>query len=112
MSQRADFIRVRRDGRVKVGRYLLLSTLEEATLPGLRYAIITTRKVGKAHDRNRLRRQLRAILQRHGDAIVEPARFLVMVVRPGAAAAEFSALEREWLKQARRLSLIAPATTS
>ena len=108
MHRRADFARVRRDGRAKAGRHLLVSTLADPALDGLRVGIITTRRVGKAHDRNRLRRQVRAIIQRHGGRIGEPRRFVVTVLRAGAASADFAELERDWLAQAGRLGLIEP----
>ena len=107
MQQRADFARVRRDGTAKPGRYLLVSTLADPRLDGLRIGIITSRRVGKAHDRNRLRRRVRAIIQRHGERISDPRRYLVTVLRAGAAAADFAALEADWLRQAGRLGLIA-----
>jgi ribonuclease P protein component len=106
MRRRAEFARVRKEGRAKAGRLLLLSTLADPELDGLRVGIIATRKVGKAHERNRLRRRIRAIIQRHGERIPEPRRYLVTVLRAGAAAANFAALERDWLKQAGRLELI------
>lgn len=106
MRQRADFVRVRKQGQARAGRYLLVSTLADPSLDGLRVGIITTRKVGKAHDRNFLRRRVRAIIQRHGERISDPRRYLVTVLRPGATAADFEALERDWLKQAGRLELM------
>ena len=106
MHRRADFLRTRKHGVAKGGRYFVLSTLADPELPGLRVGIITTRKVGKAHERNRLRRQVRAILQRHGEKIADPRRFLVTIVRVGASGAPFGDLERDWLKLARRLRIL------
>jgi len=106
MHHRAEFVRVRKNGTAKPGRYLLVSSLADPTLDGLRVGIITTRRVGKAHDRNRLRRRVRAIIQRHGERISDPRRYLVTVLRVGAAGADFAALEADWLKQAGRLGLI------
>lgn len=106
MYRRADFARVRGKGRAKAGRFLLVSTLADPALDGLRVGIITTRRVGKAHDRNLLRRRVRAIIQRHGERIIDPRRFLVTVLRVGASGADFEALERDWLKQAGRLGMI------
>lgn len=106
MTRRADFQKVRRDGRAKAGRFVVLSTLEDDSLDRLMVGIITTRKVGKAHDRNRVRRRLRAIIARHGEALAGPSRYLVAIPRPGCAAASFAELEKDWLKQARRLALL------
>jgi ribonuclease P protein component len=106
MSKRADFFRARKDGQAKAGRFVVLSTLADPALPHLKVAIITTKKVGKAHDRNLLRRRIRAIIQRHGDRIADPKRLLVTIPRPGSAAASFGDLELDWLRQAQRLGLI------
>lgn len=106
MSKSADFIRARKNGQAKAGRFLVLSTLADPALPHLKVAIITTRKIGKAHDRNLLRRRIRAILQRHGNRIGDPKRLLVTIPRPGSAAASFQDLETDWLKQAKRLGLL------
>ena len=106
MTRRSDFLRVRKDGRSKAGRFLILSTLEDPSLDRVMTGFITTRKVGKAHDRNLLRRRLRAIVARHGDAFPDPRRYLVTIPRPGSATAEFAELEKDWLKLARRLGLL------
>jgi ribonuclease P protein component len=107
IRRRADFARVREHGAARAGRWLIVSTLPDPGLPGLRIGIITTRKLGKAHDRNRLRRRIRAIIQRHGESIAEPKRWLVTIPRAGAAGADFAALEGDWLKQAGRLGILA-----
>lgn len=106
MTRRTDFLRVRKDGRAKAGRFVVLSTLEDPELERLMIGIITTRKVGKAHDRSRVRRRIRAILTRHGEDLADHRRFLVTIPRPGCAEASFADLEKDWLKQARRLSLL------
>jgi len=105
MTRRAEFARVRSEGRAKSGRLLIVSTLADPTLEHLMGGFITTRRVGKAHERALLRRRLRAIVQRHAGRFEDGRRYLVTIPRPGAAAADFAALECEWLKQARRLGL-------
>lgn len=109
MSKRADFFRVRKDGQAKVGRFVVVSTLADASLPHLLVGFITTRKVGKAHDRNLLRRRLRAIVQRHAPRLADPKRLLVAIPRAGAAQASFTDLEEDWLRQVKRLGLFGPA---
>lgn len=106
MTRRADFLRVRKDGRAKAGRFVVISTLADPALEHLMVGVITTRKVGKAHDRNRIRRRIRSIVGRHGDALDDARRFLVTIPRPGCAEATFAELEKDWLKQARRLALL------
>lgn len=108
MARRSDFQRVRKNGRAKAGRFLVLSTLADPSLSQLMVGIITTRKVGKAHDRNRVRRRLRAIISRHASTLGDSQRFLVIIPRPGCTAATYAELEKDWLKQARRLALLAP----
>ncbi len=106
MTTRAEFQRVRRDGRYKAGRFVVLSTLDDPELSLLKVGFITTRRTGKAHDRNRLRRRFRSIVQRHGERLGDRRRYLVTIPRPGAAGASFQELEADWLKQAGRLGIL------
>jgi ribonuclease P protein component len=107
MKQRAEFARVKTTGQAKAGRFVILSTLEDPTLGSLHTGFITTKRSGKAHDRNLLRRRFRALVQAHAPAFPEKRRFLVTIARPGAASATFAELEADWLRQARRLGLLA-----
>ena len=110
MRDRADFLRVKTTGQAKAGRFVVLSTLADADLEGLRTGFITTKRVGKAHERNRLRRRLRALVQTHAPKFSDLNRFLVTIARPGAADASFEELEADWLKQAKRLKLFDAAS--
>ena len=106
MKSRAQFARVKKTGQAKAGRFVILSTLADPDLPFLMTGFITTRRSGKAHDRNRLRRRFRALVQAHASGFGETRRYLVTIARPGAAAATFAELEADWLRQARRLGLL------
>lgn len=105
MNQRAEFARTRIDGHAKHGKFLILSTLADPSLPGIKTGFITTRRCGKAHDRNRLRRRLRSILQAHAPGFADSRRFLVTIARPGSTQASFAEIEADWLRLARRLAL-------
>jgi ribonuclease P protein component len=106
MSNRSDFARVKQSGQAKAGRWLVLSTLRDPSLDALRTGFITTKRSGKAHERNLLRRRFRALVQTHAPEFSDTLRFLVTIARPGAAAATYAELEADWLRQARRLGLL------
>lgn len=106
MTSRADFSRVKTTGQAKVGRFVILSTLADPSLVTLRTGFITTKRSGKAHDRNLLRRRFRALVQANAPTFPDLRRFLVTIARAGAAQATFAELEADWLRQARRLGLL------
>jgi ribonuclease P protein component len=107
MNQRADFARVRKEGVAKPGKFLILSTLADSSLTGIKTGFITTKRCGKAHERNKLRRRLRMLVQANAPRFADPRRYLVTIARPGSAAATFAELEADWLRLARRLALFA-----
>jgi ribonuclease P protein component len=106
MKNRADFARVKKTGQAKAGRFVILSTLADPKLATIRTGFITTKRSGKAHDRNLLRRRFRALVQAHAPGFQETGRYLVTIARPGAAQATFAELEADWLRQARRLGIL------
>ena len=69
--------------------------------------LITSKRVGGAVVRNKVRRRLRGIIK---SCIAEiPSGFLVVIVAKSAAAqATFEQLRAEWLLLARRLSILPP----
>lgn len=87
------------------GKLLRLSALR---LPKdneeVRLGVVTSRRVGGAVQRNRVRRRVREIFRiRRGDML--PGVWLVVVAKPGAAEASFADLREEWLRLASRLSI-------
>lgn len=105
MNLRAEFARVREQGESRPGRYLVVSVLRSDELDHPRVGYITTKKVGKAHERNQLRRRFRAIVQNCGEKI-DPHYYIVTIARWRAKEASYDQLERDWLKQARKLGII------
>lgn len=86
LTRDADFKRVRQDGRSWAHPLLVLRAAPgfEAT----RFGMIVSKKVGKAHDRNRVRRRLREICRAYIPCL--RAGFdVVLIARPMAAAGEF-----------------------
>ncbi|MFT6793536.1 MAG: ribonuclease P protein component [Rubritalea sp.] len=107
ITQRAEFARSRELGISRPGRYLVLSVLHQADLDHFKTGFITTKKVGKAHQRNLLRRRFRAIIQHHGERI-NPHYYIVTIARWRAKEASYQELEKDWLKQANKLGIIKP----
>lgn len=110
LRNRAHFLRVRAGGQAKPGRFLLvnarrLESGENGQQSPSMFGFVTPRYVGKAHDRNRVRRRLRAIV-RADDKTMTPGFHVVIVARRGCAAADFSTLRGEWRRLARKLGLL------
>jgi ribonuclease P protein component len=73
-----------------------------------RIGLITSRRVGGAVVRNRVRRRLREIIR-----AVRPRMLrgwhIVVVARPGAATADFATLRADVLSLAQRSAILVPA---
>lgn len=103
---RADFQRVRVAGATCQGRFLVLGFLSDDSLgEPFRLGIITTKRLGGAVVRNRVRRRLRAVIHRNGHRIVRP-HWLVLIARGPAAEASSEQLEKEWIWLMHRASLM------
>ncbi len=100
-----DFARVRAEGRTVRGGLLMLAVLPvEGEIP-LRVGLVTSKRIGGAVVRNRIRRRLREIVRRHQHAL-EKGHWLVVIARPAAARADFATLQSEWLRLAERADLL------
>lgn len=102
MTRAYEFAGVRQRGVSSAGRFLVVSILEDPSLDTSQFGIICTKKVGKAHLRNKLRRRIREILREHGDCFGKN-HFVVTVLRWRAAEAEYDELAQDWLRAARRI---------
>ncbi|MEO6873085.1 MAG: ribonuclease P protein component [Chthoniobacterales bacterium] len=101
-----EFARVRTKGRTVRGGLLLVGLLAVEEEAAFRVGLVTSRRVGGAVVRNRIRRRLREIVRRHQHDLT-PGFWMVLVARPAAGRATSEALEAEWMKLARRGGLIA-----
>ena len=97
----AEFARVRKEGRPVHGKMMLLGVLKNAEESCARVGIVTSRKVGSAVTRNRVRRRLREIV-RHERARFHDGMWIVIVAKVPAARVSFAALREEWMQLAQR----------
>ena len=96
ITRRAEFARVRGQGKNVTGRFLVMGYLKDEALGGnVKLGLITTKKIGNAVVRNRVRRRLRAIFQRNVEK-VQPGYWMVLVARNAAGKATSDQLEKEW----------------
>jgi ribonuclease P protein component len=107
LTSAAEFARVREHGRKIRGTTMSIAFLQNDDGNGLRAGFITSRKVGGAVTRNRVRRRLRDIVRHQQHAVAEGI-WLVVIASPAAANTSYAALKAEWLRLARRASILAP----
>ena len=100
-----EFERVRKEGRVVRGGMLVLSVLPVDGEKRFRVGLITSRQVGGAVTRNRVRRRLREIVRRNQHAL-KGGIWFVVIARRSAAQTDSAALEAEWLRLARRAGIL------
>ena len=92
---------MRRDGASVHGKFMLLSVLPHAAKGPARIGIVTSRRVGGAVDRTRVRRRLREIVRAERERLL-PGSWFVIVARHRAVEAAFDELRAEWLGLVRR----------
>ncbi|HEV3393849.1 MAG TPA: ribonuclease P protein component [Chthoniobacterales bacterium] len=107
LTKPREFDQVRQSARAQRGEFLVLSVLSAAAVDRLRAGFVTSRAVGSAVVRNRVRRRLREIVRKHQHEIRDGI-WIVTIARGGASAASYEQLEAEWLRLARRASILAP----
>ncbi|MEI6279658.1 MAG: ribonuclease P protein component [Verrucomicrobiae bacterium] len=102
-----DFASVREGGKSAQGRLLKLAVFCPSCAGETKTGIITSKRVGGAVVRNKVRRRLRELVRFHRPDF-PPGRLIVVIARPSAAGAAFEELRAEWLLLARRLSILPP----
>ena len=88
------------------GRLLLISTVSSKNAAPFRAGFVTSHALGSAVVRNRVRRQLREIVRKHQREIADGV-WIVTIARVRAAAATYPEMEAEWLRLAKRASILA-----
>lgn len=91
-------------------KLVVLSVLRPAPDGQLRTGLITSKRVGGAVERNRVRRRLREIF-RLNQARLVPGVWIVTIARHPATAATWERLQSDWLQLARRASILSADET-
>ena len=104
LRRSSEFKLVRESGKSWTGTYLVLKALNRGA--GLaRVGVITTRRLGNAVVRNRVRRRMREIFRLNQHQIRE-GYWIVTIARASSAFAAYQELERDWLRLAKRASIL------
>ena len=110
LTQTAEFTRVRTEGRPVHGKMITLGVLKGCGPTDGRVGIVTSKRVGNAVMRSRVRRRLREIFRAIRPQLI-PGLWLVIVAKSPAAKATSAALSEEFSQLAQRcriLQVIAP----
>jgi ribonuclease P protein component len=105
LTRASEYERVKRDGVTRRGKMLMLNVAPMEDSGQWRVGFVTSRRVGGAVVRNRVRRRLREIVRQYQHAL-RGGFWMVLVARRDAANASYQQLEHEWLRLARRASIL------
>jgi ribonuclease P protein component len=107
LTQPEEFSAVKFQGRAYRGPLLILGVLVQKEEKAFRAGFVTTKRIGGAVVRNRVRRRLRDIVRKEQQRL-RAGFWIVLVARPRAASASYRELKDEWLRLAERASILAP----
>jgi ribonuclease P protein component len=105
LTRASEYERVKRDGVVGRGKLLILSATAVENSGLCRVGFVTSRRLGSAVVRNRVRRRLREIVRQHQHDLRKDF-WIVLIAKRDAANASYRTLEDEWLRLARRASIL------
>lgn len=102
-----EFKAVKFQGKGYRGALLILGVRTDKEEKAFRAGFVTSKRIGGAVVRNRVRRRLRDIV-RTEQSRLRAGFWFVIVARPAAASAGYRELKDEWLRLAERASILAP----
>ena len=105
LARASEYERVKRHGLTRRGKLLMLSALSVENSGLCRAGFVTSRHLGRAVVRNRIRRRLREIVRQHQQQLRGDV-WIVVIARSDAANATHHELEHEWLRLAKRASIL------
>jgi len=103
IARRQDFLDTYEQGRKFFARYCVLF-FKQSSFGHPRIGITSTKKIGKAHDRNRLRRWTREVyrLNRNGIGLDKESTDFVINIKPGARQATYAQYSTDLTNAFRR----------
>jgi len=102
-TQSSEFLRVKTEGRAYSGRFMTVGVLRGCA--ATRVGLITSKRVGGAVERNRVRRRLRELMRLTRPQWVHGV-WVVAIARRAAVGARFAELQAEWLRLAARAGIL------
>ena len=105
-TQSSEFLRVKTEGRAHSGRFMTVGVVRGCA--STRVGLITSKRVGCAVERNRVRRRLRELM-RLSRPQWAPGVWVVAIARRAAVGASFAELQHEWLRLAERAGVLPKA---
>jgi len=108
LARRQDFTRVYRLGRSSANRQFVIYAMANKRNEKIRVGVSTSKKLGGAVVRNRLRRRVKEIVRLHIDEIARGFD-LIVIVRNPAVQMDYQEMEKSLLHAIRRADLIMPA---
>src|SRR4051812_4060714 len=103
LTRSGEFEAVRTSGNVVKGRLMMLGWTSGEASGAFRAGFVTSKRIGGAVVRNRVRRRMRQIVRTHQHRIAA-GQWLVTIAKTHAAHATYRELEDEWLRLAERAS--------
>ena len=107
LTRTEEFTAVKFQGKTFRGSLLILGVFVQKEEKAFRVGLITTKRLGGAVVRNRVRRRLRDVVRKEQGRLL-PGFWIVLVARSGAARASHQELKDDWLRLAERASILAP----
>ena len=105
LTHPSQYERVTREGSARRGKLLIANVALIENSGPCRVGFVTSRRIGGAVVRNRVRRRLREIVRKHQHQLRDGS-WIVLVARRDAADASYRALQDEWLRLAKRASIL------
>src|ERR1700745_2724206 len=105
LQRASEFKLIKACGTSWAGAYLILAVLNRETCLPPRVGITTTRRLGNAVVRNRVRRRIREIFRLNQHQL-RKGYWIVTIPRVSSVSASYQELERDWLRPPRRASIL------